>query len=121
MNTTKTIESFINEKLGNFILYLDKNIPQNTFSSEIQTLKQDFKQLCQYAEMISRYTLVCNTEEVAVKNKVKIGQKYLEEEKIANILISKGIVTIENISMLDGGNFVATVKRYIEMLVHILC
>lgn len=104
-----TTESFLREKLNNFILYCEKTIGiNNKLYPQIKQLVGNERALINYAEYLSKAA------------KIKDKKYYFEEETIVDYLENNGFKKVELIKI-DDNTFIPKLKRYLEMFVNVIC
>lgn len=109
MDDDITLEIFLKQKLTNFILYLEKTIgTNNKLYPQILKMKNNETQLISYSEYLVK---------VAKKEK---DEYYFEEATIIDYLENNGF-TKKSLILLDEGNFINKLKRYLELFVNTIC
>ena len=103
-----TIETFLREKLKNFILYCEKTIgTNNKFYPQIKQLEGNERALINYAEYLSK----------AAKQDPQTKKYYFEEATIIDYLENNGFKKVD----LKNNEFIPKLKRYLEMFVNVIC
>lgn len=108
----QTIIEFINEKITNCILYIEKTIgKENDLYAMITNFKKDEKELLKFAELLSS---------VAKKNDK--GFFYFEEATVEDYL--KNTMHLEKFYASGDEKiieFTGRIKRYLELFLNTLC
>lgn len=101
------LETFLKQKLNNFILYLEKTIGiNNKLYPQVKQLENNMSALINYAEYIVK---------VAVQD--SITKKYkIEEKTVVEYLENNGFDKVN----LDS-KFITTLKRYLELFINTIC
>lgn len=105
-----TTETFLKEKLNNFILYCEKTIGiNNKLYPQIKQLQGNERGLINYAEYLSKAAKI---------NEAK--KYYFEEATIIDYLENNGFKKAE-LEKEDDGHFLTKLRRYLELFVNVVC
>lgn len=126
MNSEIKLNTFLKEKLNNFILYLEKTISKNNeLYPQVITLKDNEVGLIKYAEFVSKVAKVHTNDKCSSSSCEKIhktGIYFFEEATIIDYLTSQlSAFKKKDLEELDGGMFITKIQRYLEMFVNTIC
>ena len=99
-----TVETFLKQKLNNFILFLEKTIgTNNKLYPQVKQLQGNEQGLINYAEYIVK----------VAKINPETKKYYLEESTISEYL--------KNNAIEGDKEFLNTLRRYLELFINTLC
>ena len=104
-----TLNIFIKEKLNNFVLYIEKFLgKENKLYPQVKQLLDNEINIVRYAEYIQKAA------------KLENGKFKMEEKIVVEYLENNGFLK-KDICVLDGGNFIPKLSRYMELFLNTIC